>query len=82
MYFVFVYIGYHGKNCNEPCPSGFYGEDCAVRCNCKNSAKCDGETGQCICLPGKKNIFIAENIIVVQIFILNNWKYPVNRSYI
>ena len=33
------------------CPFGYYGENCANKCNCLNSVSCNAITG-CDCLPG------------------------------
>ena len=34
------------------CPQGFHGPYCESVCDCVNGAKCDPETGQCLCKPG------------------------------
>lgn len=34
------------------CPAGYWGINCAERCQCKNSGECDTVTGECICPPG------------------------------
>ena len=34
------------------CPPGTYGNNCAHRCECHNSAECDPVSGECICAPG------------------------------
>ena len=34
------------------CPKGFYGNQCALKCDCQNSVDCDHVTGRCQCAPG------------------------------
>lgn len=34
------------------CTSGFFGEDCAQKCQCHNGATCDPVQGTCACPPG------------------------------
>lgn len=51
--YVSVIVGYRGTDCSELCPEGTFGEDCAQKCNCKNSAKCSSENGRCNCTAGE-----------------------------
>ncbi|XP_063051598.1 scavenger receptor class F member 2 isoform X2 [Engraulis encrasicolus] len=64
--------GFRGKFCREPCPAGFYGQNCRNRCgHCKGQQPCKVTEGRCItcergwngtkcdqmCVPG----FFGEN---------------------
>ncbi|KAM6931440.1 scavenger receptor class F member 2 [Xenentodon cancila] len=41
--------GYRGKLCKEPCPAGFYGQNCKTRCgHCKGQQPCKVTEGRCI----------------------------------
>ncbi|XP_041856574.1 scavenger receptor class F member 2 isoform X2 [Melanotaenia boesemani] len=41
--------GYRGKLCREPCPAGFYGQNCRNRCgHCKGQQPCKVTEGRCI----------------------------------
>uniref|UniRef100_A0A087YCQ3 Scavenger receptor class F member 2 n=1 Tax=Poecilia formosa TaxID=48698 RepID=A0A087YCQ3_POEFO len=41
--------GYRGKFCREPCPAGFYGQNCRNRCgHCKGQQPCKVTEGRCI----------------------------------
>ncbi|XP_010893083.2 scavenger receptor class F member 2 isoform X1 [Esox lucius] len=68
--------GYRGKFCREPCPAGFYGQNCRNRCGqCKGQQPCKITEGRCVtcesgwngtkcdqmCLPG----FFGENCLEV-----------------
>ncbi|XP_071013204.1 scavenger receptor class F member 2-like isoform X2 [Oncorhynchus clarkii lewisi] len=68
--------GYRGKFCREPCPAGFYGQNCRNRCgHCKGQQPCKITEGRCVtcergwngtkcdqmCLPG----FFGENCLDV-----------------
>lgn len=44
--------GYYGYLCDNPCPSGWHGPGCGLKCLCGNGAACDHQTGQCRCSPG------------------------------
>uniref|UniRef100_A0A669EWH2 EGF-like domain-containing protein n=1 Tax=Oreochromis niloticus TaxID=8128 RepID=A0A669EWH2_ORENI len=40
--------GYRGKFCREPCPAGFYGQNCRIRCgHCKGQQPCKVTGGSC-----------------------------------
>lgn len=34
------------------CHPGSWGVNCMKKCRCQNDAKCDAETGECICADG------------------------------
>ncbi|KAG5840403.1 hypothetical protein ANANG_G00188450 [Anguilla anguilla] len=66
--------GYRGKFCREPCPAGFYGQNCRNRCgHCKGQQPCKVTEGRCVtcergwngtkcdqpCAPG----FFGENCV-------------------
>ncbi|KAM9743907.1 scavenger receptor class F member 2 [Menidia menidia] len=41
--------GYRGKYCREPCPAGFYGQNCRNRCgHCKGQQPCKVTEGRCV----------------------------------
>ncbi|XP_023684731.1 scavenger receptor class F member 2 [Paramormyrops kingsleyae] len=41
--------GYRGKFCREPCPAGFYGQNCRHRCgHCKGQQPCKVTEGRCV----------------------------------
>uniref|UniRef100_W5K8K5 Scavenger receptor class F member 2 n=1 Tax=Astyanax mexicanus TaxID=7994 RepID=W5K8K5_ASTMX len=41
--------GYRGKFCREPCPAGFYGQNCRNRCgHCKGQQPCKVTEGRCV----------------------------------
>lgn len=41
--------GYRGKLCREPCPAGFYGQNCRNRCgHCKGQQPCKVTEGRCV----------------------------------
>nr|XP_034336472.1 uncharacterized protein LOC105332975 isoform X2 [Crassostrea gigas] len=44
--------GYSGDFCTEPCPKGFYGNQCQQVCRCLNGGDCDTINGTCICPAG------------------------------
>ena len=46
--------GYSGQNCDSKhtCPKGKKGKNCDQPCSCKNDARCDAVSGECICRPG------------------------------
>ncbi|GFU53080.1 multiple epidermal growth factor-like domains protein 11 [Trichonephila clavipes] len=46
--------GWKGVNCEFPCSSDYYGQDCAKKCECKNGAACNPVDGSCTCTPGYK----------------------------
>lgn len=41
-------IGYYGKDCSDPCPTGLYGKRCAESCDCSVNETCDQFVG---CMP-------------------------------
>ncbi|MBN3308337.1 SREC protein, partial [Amia calva] len=45
--------GFYGADCKTRCPTEFWGRDCRERCPCHPNGRCDPETGQCSCLPGR-----------------------------
>ncbi|XP_071787990.1 uncharacterized protein [Asterias amurensis] len=46
--------GWTGGRCGEPCPSGFYGEECALSCGCGDNSTCSVMTGLCSCAGENK----------------------------
>ncbi|XP_030647817.1 scavenger receptor class F member 2 [Chanos chanos] len=41
--------GYRGKFCREPCPAGFYGQNCRRKCgHCKGQQPCKVTEGRCV----------------------------------
>ncbi|XP_022082006.1 uncharacterized protein LOC110974573 isoform X2 [Acanthaster planci] len=38
-----------GQLCDEPCPPGYYGDDCSIQCECGENATCSRSTGLCRC---------------------------------
>ncbi|XP_040052040.2 scavenger receptor class F member 2 isoform X1 [Gasterosteus aculeatus] len=41
--------GFRGKFCREPCPAGFYGQNCRNRCgHCKGQQPCKVTEGRCV----------------------------------
>ncbi|XP_061623387.1 scavenger receptor class F member 2 isoform X3 [Phyllopteryx taeniolatus] len=41
--------GYRGKFCREPCPAGFYGQNCRNKCgHCKGQQPCKVTEGSCV----------------------------------
>ena len=46
------YPGYVGSRCQQSCPTGSYGQNCASRCRCQNSGVCNAVTGSCACTAG------------------------------
>ncbi|PRD22151.1 UNVERIFIED_CONTAM: Multiple epidermal growth factor-like domains protein 11 [Trichonephila clavipes] len=53
--FLDVYpLGWKGGNCELPCSSDYYGQDCAQKCECENGATCNPVDGSCTCTPGYK----------------------------
>ncbi|MFT7808447.1 scavenger receptor class F member 2 [Arapaima gigas] len=41
--------GYRGKFCREPCPAGWYGQNCRNRCgHCKGQQPCKVTEGRCV----------------------------------
>ncbi|XP_041277214.1 tyrosine-protein kinase receptor Tie-1 isoform X4 [Onychostruthus taczanowskii] len=43
--------GWSGSRCDQACPSGFYGPDCALECTCQNGGSCNRFSG-CVCPAG------------------------------
>ncbi|CAG0889469.1 unnamed protein product [Darwinula stevensoni] len=41
--------GWKGKKCEEPCPEGTFGPDCAMNCTCLNEGVCHADDGKCVC---------------------------------
>lgn len=43
--------GYYGEYCNERCPFGKFGRNCAQDCDCDKTGTvaCNAETGECMC---------------------------------
>ncbi|KAF2973930.1 hypothetical protein EK904_001789 [Melospiza melodia maxima] len=50
------------KRCQEECPIGTYGFQCAHACACQNGAKCYHVNGACICDPGFKGIHCQDRM--------------------
>ncbi|PIO54161.1 hypothetical protein TELCIR_24482, partial [Teladorsagia circumcincta] len=46
-------LGYTGKTCEQSCPSGKYGLNCTLDCECHGNARCDPVQGCCDCPPGR-----------------------------
>lgn len=46
--------GWTGGRCEEPCLSGFYGEECALSCGCGDNSTCSVMTGLCSCAGENK----------------------------
>ncbi|TTF71933.1 Multiple epidermal growth factor-like domains protein 10 [Bagarius yarrelli] len=44
--------GFKGALCNEVCPSGKFGKNCAWTCTCTNNGTCNPIDGSCQCYPG------------------------------
>ncbi|XP_075292893.1 N-acetylglucosamine-1-phosphodiester alpha-N-acetylglucosaminidase [Opisthocomus hoazin] len=44
--------GWTGSNCSKACASGFYGDACTQKCQCRNGGWCDPVHGACSCPPG------------------------------
>ena len=44
--------GWHGRQCDLPCPSGTFGPNCSHECYCHNEATCNPVDGRCKCKPG------------------------------
>lgn len=44
---------YHPR-CQDECPVGTYGPQCAHKCDCQNGAKCYHINGACLCNEGFK----------------------------
>ena len=42
--------GKMGKFCDKPCPQGYWGHNCSLRCQCVNGAQCASESGLCSCV--------------------------------
>lgn len=42
------------SRCQEECPVGSYGPQCAHKCDCQNGAKCYHINGACLCNEGFK----------------------------
>lgn len=40
--------GHTGTYCQEKCPNGFFGLNCARRCKCANHSYCSPEYGTCL----------------------------------
>ncbi|KFM82584.1 Multiple epidermal growth factor-like domains protein 10, partial [Stegodyphus mimosarum] len=49
--------GWTGLTCETECPTGSYGLNCAIACDCRNDAVCDRFSGECYCKPGWKGIY-------------------------
>ncbi|GFU53082.1 multiple epidermal growth factor-like domains protein 11 [Trichonephila clavipes] len=53
--FLDVYpLGWKGGNCELPCSSDYYGQECKQKCECENGAACNPVDGSCTCTPGYK----------------------------
>lgn len=53
MKYVIFSAGLMGDLCNQYCPEGSWGVDCAFRCTCQmENSKCQATTGDCVCHPG------------------------------
>ncbi|XP_066581662.1 uncharacterized protein [Prorops nasuta] len=44
--------GYHGDDCTQSCPRGFWGKLCAQECDCERDVTCDPVNGTCHCPLG------------------------------
>lgn len=44
----------HQHRCQDECPVGTYGPQCAHKCDCQNGAKCYHINGACLCNEGFK----------------------------
>lgn len=45
-----INFGIQGRFCENKCPKGTYGIDCASNCFCYNENECDPITGDCNCI--------------------------------
>lgn len=48
--------GWTGKFCDELCPYGTWGINCANLCKCRNKSKCRKYDGRCVCELGMKYV--------------------------
>lgn len=48
---LFLQLHQLSSHCTA-CDEGFYGDQCASRCQCRNASECDFMTGSCTCQAG------------------------------
>lgn len=48
------FLSSHQPRCQDECPVGTYGPQCAHKCDCQNGAKCYHINGACLCNEGFK----------------------------
>ena len=46
--FFFCFV----SRCDEPCPDGTHGQNCASSCRCQNGGTCSPIDGKCFCTSG------------------------------
>lgn len=51
-FLFFITLGWTGTDCSLPCPTGYYGQQCKMKCVCQNGAKCGSVSGNCYCTDG------------------------------
>ena len=72
LFFIFEtnYIKNLFCRCEEPCPDGTHGQNCASSCRCQNGGTCSPIDGKCFCTSGwtvmKK--FVTIRFILITIF--------------
>lgn len=53
-YLLYPFLFWHRPRCQDECPVGTYGPQCAHKCDCQNGAKCYHINGACLCNEGFK----------------------------
>lgn len=53
-YLLYLFLFWHRPRCQDECPVGTYGPQCAHKCDCQNGAKCYHINGACLCNEGFK----------------------------
>ena len=52
--------------CDDPCPDGTHGQNCASNCRCQNDGTCNPMNGNCFCKDGWTvsaiNIYVTDSI--------------------